>query len=64
MYSAETAGQPQVVDSWGVQKVVQLWDISVQMRGGAVQVIQQRNEPLFRVGDPVLVNGNNILPWN
>jgi hypothetical protein len=64
MYSAETAGQPAVVDSYGVQKVVQLWDVSVLMRGGAVQVIQQRNEPLFRVGDPVLVNGNKILPWN
>jgi len=63
MYSAETAGQPAVVDSYGVQKVVQLWDVSVLMRGGAVQVIQQRNQPLFRVGDPVLVNGNNILPW-
>lgn len=64
MYSAETAGQPAVVDSYGVQKVVQLWDVSVLMRGGSVQVIQQRNEPLFRVGDPVLVNGNKILPWN
>ena len=64
MYSAETAGQPEVVDSWGLEKVVQLWDISVQMRDGAVQVIQQRHQPLFRVGEPVLVNGNNILPWN
>jgi hypothetical protein len=64
MYSAETAGQPAVADAYGVQKIVQLWDISVQMRDGAVHVIQQGNQPLFRVGDPVLVNGNNILPWN
>jgi hypothetical protein len=64
VYSAETAGEPAVVDAYGVQKIVQLWDVSVLMRDGAVQVIRQRNEPLFRVGDPVLVNGNNILPWN
>ena len=64
MYSAETAGQPAVADAYGVQKIVQLWDVSVLMRDGAVQVIRQRNEPLFRVGDPVLVNGTNILPWN
>jgi hypothetical protein len=64
MYSAETAGQPEVVDSYGVQKIVQLWDVSVQMRDGTVQVIHQRSEPLFRVGDSVLVNENNILLWN
>jgi hypothetical protein len=63
MYSAETAGQPEVVDSYGVQKIVRLWDVSVQMRDGTVQTIQQRNEPLFRVGDPVLVDGNNIVFW-
>jgi hypothetical protein len=64
MYSAETAGQPEVVDSYGVQKIVQLWNVSVQMRDGTMHVIQQRSEPLFRVGDSVLVNGNNILLWN
>ena len=64
MYSAETAGQPEVVDSYGVQKIVRLWDVSVQMHDGTVQVIQQRNEPLFRVGDPVLVEGSNIVYWN
>lgn len=64
LYSAETAGQPGVWDGYGVQKVVQLWDISVQMRNGGIQVIQQSHEPLFRVGDPVLVNGDQILPWN
>ena len=63
-YSAETAGQPAVVDAYGVQKIVPLWDVSVQMHDGTVQVIQQRNEPLFRVGDPVLVDGNNIVLWN
>jgi hypothetical protein len=64
MYSAETASQPGVWDGYGVQKIVRVWDISILPRGGPVQVIQQRNEPLFRVGDPVLVNGNTILPWN
>jgi len=64
MYSAETAGQPAVVDGYGVQKIVVLWDVAVQMRDGTVQVIQQRNQPLFRVGDPVLVNNNKILLWN
>lgn len=64
MYSAETAGQPEVVDSYGVQKIVRVWDVSVQMRDGTVQVIQQRSEPLFRVGDPVQVDGNNIVLWN
>jgi hypothetical protein len=64
MYSAETAGQPAVVDAYGVQKIVQLWDVAVQMRDGSVQVIQQRNQPLFRVGDPVLVKNNKILLWN
>ncbi len=34
------------------------------MHDGTVQVIQQRNEPLFRVGDPVQVDGNNIVLWN
>ena len=28
-YSAETAGQPAVVDAYGVQKIVPLWDVSV-----------------------------------
>jgi hypothetical protein len=64
MYSAETAGQPAIVDATGVQKIVELWDVAVQMRDGNVQVIQQSNQPLFRVGDPVLVNGNNISLWN
>ena len=64
VYSAETASQPGVWDAYGVQKIVRVWDISILPRGGDVQVIQQRSEPLFRVGDPVLVNGNTILPWN
>jgi hypothetical protein len=64
MYSAETAGQPAVVDAYGVQKIVQLWDVAVQMRDGTVRVIQQRDQPLFRSGDPVLVNNNKILLWN
>ena len=65
MYSAETAGQTGVWDGYGVQKVIRVWDVSVLPRGGgAVQVIQQRSEPLFRVGDPVLINGTTLLPWN
>jgi hypothetical protein len=65
MVSAETAGQPGVWDAYGVQKVIRVWDVSVLPRGGgAIQVIQQRSEPLFRVGDPVLVRGNTLLPWN
>ncbi len=64
MYSAETAGQPAVVDAYGVQNIVQVWDVAVQMRNGTVQVIQQNSLPLFRVGDAVLVNDNNILLWN
>ena len=64
MYSAETAGQPAVVDAYGVQKIVTLWDVAVRMRDGTVQVIEQRNQPLFQVGDPVLVNGNSIQLWN
>ncbi len=64
MYSAETAGQPAVVDAYGVQKIVELWDVAVQMRDGTVRVIQQRDQPLFRTGDPVLVNNNKILLWN
>ena len=64
MYSAETAGQPAVVDATGVQKIVTLWDVAVRMRDGTVQVIEQRNQPLFQVGDPVLVNGDSIQLWN
>ena len=64
VYSAETAGQPGAWDAYGVQKIIQVWDISVLPRDGVVHVIRQRTEPLFRVGDPVLVNGNTILPWN
>jgi len=63
-YSAETASQPGVWDAYGVQKIIRVWDISVLPRDGAVQVIRQRYEPLFRVGDPVLINGKTILPWN
>lgn len=64
LYSAETAGQPGVWDAYGVQKIVQVWDISVLTRDDGVKVIQQRIEPLFRVGDSVLVDGDRILPWN
>ena len=63
LYSAETAGQPGVWDAYGIQKVVRVWDISILMRDGTLQAVQQRNEPLFRVGDPVLFDGNTILPW-
>jgi hypothetical protein len=63
VYNAETAGQPAVVDAYGVQKIVVLWDVAVQMRDGTVRVIQQRDQPLFHAGDPVLVNKNKILLW-
>jgi hypothetical protein len=64
LYSAQTAGQPGAWDAYGLQKIVRVWDISVLQRDSTVQVIKQRNEPLFRVGDQVLVDGNTILPWN
>ena len=64
VYSAETASQPGISDAYGVQKIVRVWDISILPRGGGMQVIRQRSEPLFRVGDPVLVKGNTLLPWN
>lgn len=64
MYSAETAGEPGVWDAYGVQKIIRIWDITVLPRNGAVLTIEQRNEPLFRVGDSVLVNGDTIAPWN
>jgi hypothetical protein len=64
MISMETAGQPAVWDAYGVEKLIQVWVITVQPRDGAVQVIQQRSAPGFSVGDSVLVNGNTILPWN
>ncbi len=64
MYSAETADQTGVWDAYGIQKIIRVWDISLLPRDGQVRVIEQRNEPLFRVGDPVLLDGNAILPWN
>jgi hypothetical protein len=64
MSSAGTAGQPSVGDAYGVQKIVQLWDVAVQMRDGTVRVIQQREQPLFHAGDPVLVKNNKIRLWN
>jgi len=63
-YSAETAGIPGVRDAYGVEKLVPVWDVTVRLRNGTVQTIQQRTSPAFKIGDPVLVNGNSILPWN
>ena len=64
MYSMETAGQPGIWDAYGVQKIIQVWVITVLPRDGVVQVIQQRSAPAFSVGDSVLVDDNTILPWN
>jgi hypothetical protein len=64
MISLKTAGQPGIWDAYGVEKLVQVWVVTVQPRNGAVQVIQQRTSPAFSVGDAVLLDGNTILPWN
>jgi hypothetical protein len=64
MVSMETAGQPGIWDAYGVEKIIQVWVITVRSRNGAVQVIEQRNSPAFSVGDSVLVEGNTVQPWN
>jgi len=63
MTSMETAGQQGIWDAYGVEKLVQVWVITVRPRNGTVQVIEQRDSPAFTVGDAVLLEGNTILPW-
>jgi len=41
-----------------------LWQIVVQMNTGAKRYIQQNYRPFLQLGDPVVVNGNNIRLWN
>ena len=64
MTSMATAGEPGVWDAYGIEKLVPVWDITLRTRAGVVRVIQQRSSPAFMVGDPVLIEGNTILPWN
>ena len=64
MTSMATAGQQGVWDAYGVEKLVPVWNVTVLPRNGTPQVIQQRISPAFSIGDPVLLDGNTILPWN
>jgi hypothetical protein len=64
MTSMATAGEPGIWDAYGIEKLVQVWDITVRTRAGVVRVMQQRSSPAFTVGDSVLIEGNTILPWN
>jgi hypothetical protein len=64
MTSMATAGEPGVWDAYGVEKLVPVWNITVLPRDGAPLVIQQRFAPAFGIGDPVLLEGNTVLPWN
>lgn len=47
-----------------VTKITELWEIRVKMHNGKIHVIQQAFQPFFLVGDPVLVDGNNLQLWN
>lgn len=59
----DAAAQPQ--DEGQVfEKEARLWEITVKMQDGTVQVIQQDYAPGVQVGDTVLVEDNKILPWN
>jgi hypothetical protein len=64
MTSMATAGEPGVWDAYGVEKLVPVWNVTVLPRNGTPQVIQQRTAPAFGIGDPVLLDGNTLLPWN
>lgn len=64
MTSMATAGEPGIWDAYGIEKLVQVWDITVRTRAGVVRVMQQRSSPAFTVGDSVLIEGNTLLPWN
>jgi len=41
-----------------------LWQIEVQMNTGAKRFIQQNYRPFLQLGDPVVVEGNNVRLWN
>ena len=47
-----------------VTKITQLLEIRVRMHTGKIRVIQQDYQPFLQVGDPVLVDGNNLQLWN
>ena len=54
----------EVGEEYVVTKITQLWEIRVQMHTGKIHVIQQDYQPFLQVGDPVLVDGNNLQLWN
>lgn len=64
MTSMDTLGEQGQWDAYGVEKLVPVWNVTVLPRNGSPQVIQQRVAPSFGIGDPVLLEGNTILPWN
>ena len=64
MTSMDTLGQQGQWDAYGIEKLVPVWNVTVLPRNGSPQVIQQRVAPSFGIGDPVLLEGNTILPWN
>jgi len=50
-----------VVQSISGHKV---WEIEVQMHNGTVRVFRQDFQPLFRIGDTVVVDGDAVFLWN
>ncbi|MGH8701097.1 MAG: hypothetical protein ACREVR_07950 [Burkholderiales bacterium] len=59
LYSGGLFGEEVVVT-----KITELWEIRVKMHTGKIHVIQQDYQPFLQVGDPVLVDGNNLQLWN
>lgn len=47
-----------------VTRITELWEIRVRMRSGNFRVFQQDFQPFLEVGNPVLVDGNNLQLWN
>ena len=64
MTSMATLGEQGEWDAYGIEKLVPVWNVTVLPRNGSPQMIQQRVAPSFGIGDPVLLEGNTILPWN
>ena len=54
----------EVGEEFVVTKITRLWEIRVKMHTGKIHVIQQDYQPFLQVGDPVLVDGNNLQLWN
>jgi len=59
----DMAGHP-TSEQYEVFKMTKLWEIRVRMHTGKIRVIQQDYAPFLEVGDPVLVDGNNLLMWH